>query len=155
MSYSIKQISDTSYILSHLGERKAILTKTDSGISAIGNLQTKKFSDWQDLEKHLGSIPVYETEAEESVVEVTQISGYPVKHSPVYDVSDNPVSYSKVAGSKTRFAAGYYCIRFEAGWVPAFCPKLSTLTGVDTLGPFTTKLEMTNALTNIKNKPTV
>jgi hypothetical protein len=158
MSYSIKQISDQSYILSELGTRIAILTKTEEGITAIGKLSVKQFKNWDVFEKYLGKPLEFETDNDNddnSTKETVQLSGLPVKHSPIFDTQENPVSYTKIAGSKVRYAAGYWGISFREGWVPSFCPKLSTLDNIETIGPFTSKLELNTFLSSVKNKTNI
>jgi len=157
MTYSLKQISDKSYILSEFGNRVAILTKNDQGITTIGKLPVKKFENWDIFEKYLGKSIEFEIDVEEenSDKEMLQISGLPVKHSVIFDIQENPTSYTKIQGSKIRFAAGFFGIKFEHGWTASFCPKLSTLESCEYIGPFTSKLEMSNAITNHKNRPVI
>jgi hypothetical protein len=158
MNHSIKKISDNSYILSKHGKRIAILTDSDA-ISAIGSITQKKFPSWEDLYTFLGETPkVEETESEDnSVVEASDIKGFPVKHKTVFDITEDPfITYAKNPGSKTRFVAGYICLKFAAaGWVAALNPKLNTLSEVEYLGPFKTKFEAVHAMGQEKNKPVV
>ncbi len=153
MTYSLKQISEQSYILSELGNRIAILTKTNNGITAIGKLSKKHFENWDLLEKHLGKTLVYETDNDDTnTKELIYLSGFPVKHSITYDVQENPLSYTKQEGSKIRYAPGYWGVLFDNGWTTSYCPKLSTLENVETIGPFTSKLELNTMLSSVKNR---
>jgi hypothetical protein len=77
------------------------------------------------------------------------VHGYPCKTKPfngLYDLKRKLPLYTKTEDSQSFFTAGYYCIEFENGWVPAYCPKLITLGRNNYLGPFKTKLEMTEIL---------
>lgn len=73
------------------------------------------------------------------------INGYPVDYDNPHEViiKGNALPlYSKNATSETVFAAGYYCLGFKRNWMPALCPKLSTLNTYSYSGPFKTELEM-------------
>ena len=59
----------------------------------------------------------------------------------LYDVQRKPL-FSKSNNPKSLYCAGYYCIRFEKGWVKSFCPKLITLERYEYRGPFKTDIEM-------------
>ena len=50
-----------------------------------------------------------------------------------------------------RIAAGYWGLKFANGWTPVFCPKVETTTTYESIGPFTTKVEM-NTIIAQKNK---
>ena len=50
------------------------------------------------------------------------------------------------------YAAGYYIIKFDKGWVRSFCPKLVTLEKYEHKGPFKTELEMRAELSNVNRR---
>lgn len=47
-------------------------------------------------------------------------------------------SFSKSKKSKSRFAAGYFVIKFNKKWIKSFCPKLITLDRYQHFGPYCT-----------------
>ena len=69
-------------------------------------------------------------------------------YNPVYDCKNRLPIYSKTPKSTSMYAAGYYIIKFEKGWVKSFCPKVITLQRYPYQGPFTTELEMRKQLSN-------
>lgn len=73
------------------------------------------------------------------------VRGYPVLHETVEEATgiehELPI-YVKAAGQNLIFAAGWYCLKFEKCWRPAYCPKLKTVETYQYEGPFKTKREM-------------
>lgn len=151
-SYSLKPITETNWILQENGIRIALVTKTKNNrISAIGKINQGSFKDFDDLEKFLGSELEFEKHEDEEVAELGTIRGFPVKHVGVIEVPDQELPvYKRTATSNTLYSAGYYGVNFPNGWVTSYCPKLTTLTENNHVGPFTTKLEMQNAISQIK-----
>jgi hypothetical protein len=78
---------------------------------------------------------------------VGEIGKLPTRHLNPQNPQLTPiVSYTKLPHSSVRFAAGYWGIKFDHGWVPGFCPKLETIQKYEHLGPFSTKLEMNTVI---------
>lgn len=155
--YSIKPITDKSWILSSNGEKLAVISQTSDGIILLGKIPKKKHATLDALILHLGGDveiePALEPEIEK---EAAEVNGYPIKHEVWYDVSHAPIpSYTRTKSSNTRYAAGYYALKFTNGWSPSFCPKLSTLNDYEYMGPYTTKLEMQNSISQINNLPKI
>lgn len=81
------------------------------------------------------------------------ILGYPVDFNNPHEViipGNNLPLYRKKASSEVFYCAGYYCLQCSKNWMPAFCPKLSTLESYQYLGPFKTELEMKAELARIR-----
>jgi len=155
-SARLKPVTDNSWILHDNGTRLAMIIKTADGYSAIGQLDRKQFNDLDDLEQFLGGKLAVDEPEEEKEAEAGDVEGYPIKHSTSHDIkTDAYPSYSKVQGSSIRFAAGYYGVLFAHGWVYSYCPKTTTLEENQWIGPFRTRLEMQNAITQKKNAPRV
>ena len=151
VKFNLKPITTTSWILSSGGNRLALVYHQPNGnVACMGQLERKKFDDFQDLEQYLGGTLVIEESASIDVSltdELGEIAGYPVKHDTIHDPQETPVpSYKKLANSDIRFAAGYYGVLFSNGWVAGFCPKLATLSQYKYIGPFKTKLEMNHQI---------
>jgi hypothetical protein len=84
------------------------------------------------------------------------VNGYPAKdqpHNEVYDAKQGLPMYTKTEKSKCYHAAGYYVIRFDFAWAPAYCPKVITLKRNEYRGPYKTEIEMKEQLrkANAKN----
>ena len=149
--YTMKPMTESSWILQRNGNRIALVTTKDGKLISIGKLEKNKFEDIKDLEKFLGSKIEIEQTEEESTAELGNVGGYPVKHAgavPV-DGAELPV-YKRTKNSNTEYSAGYYGIKFNHGWTASYCPKLTTLTENEFVGPFTTKLEMQNSMSQKK-----
>lgn len=148
MTYSIKQLTDNSWILLENQNRLAVLTKNIQGkIQVLGNIEKKLFDTLSDVETHLGS----KFEIEETVIqsqEIEKIRGYPIKHTAVSEVDSTELPLYKKGN--VVYTAGYYGIKFDHGWSASYCPKLLTLNSHEYIGPFTTKLEMQNSISQKK-----
>jgi hypothetical protein len=156
IEYKLKPITDTSWILHNNGERLAMIVSTNTGYNAIGQLKIKSFKTLEELEATLGGKVTIEEVAEDKEPEEGDVDGYPIKHATSADIKNEAYpSYSKIKDSNLRFAAGYYGVLFSHGWVNSFCPKTTTLEENKWIGPFRTKLEMRNAISQQKNAPKV
>lgn len=155
--YAIKPVTDTSWILTSVGEKIAVVSKTSNGIIVLGNLPKKKFKTFEEFIDNLGGDVSIEKPAEPEIEkEAGEINGYPIKHEMYYDTNSDPVpSYARTKNSAIRYAAGYYALKFTNGWSPSFCPKLSTLAEYEYLGPFKSKLEMQNSISQKNSSPNV
>ena len=152
-SYSLKPITETSWILQNEGNRVALVTKNEKELIVIGKLGKNRFSDIKDLETFLNSKIEIEKHDDEEVAELGNVNGFPVKHvSAVAVEKQNLPVYKKTATSNIFYSAGYYGIKFPNGWVSSYCPKLSTLTENEFIGPFQTKLEMQNSIIQKKRQ---
>lgn len=154
--YKLKSITENSWILHLNGNKIAMLIYANGSYKAMGTLDRKSFTDLDDLASFLGGKVSIEEPEPEADMEVADVDGYPIKHSAAYDINLGAYpSYSKTANSTTKYAAGYYGVRFHHGWVSSYCPKTSTLDENNWIGPFRTRLEMLNAITQQKNAPRV
>lgn len=98
------------------------------------------FNDVDSLKIELGEAEFVSTSR--TLTATYTAIGYPTKHpahAPLFNVVTGLPSYTISATSPTRFAAGYYCIKFhQRGWSTAFCPRVRTLDTYDYAGPFMT-----------------
>ena len=145
-------LSDQSWLLTEWGNRLGLLSNTGDGFKLIVKGYATLYSSIEQLcEKEKWTIEWVKTAEPEQQEEIF-LSHLPIKHSEANDVEMGPpVSYSKQAGSSVRFAAGYWGLRFSHAWTAAFCPKTSTLSEYEHVGPFSTKLELNTILAQ-KNK---
>ena len=151
----LKQLTDNSWIMMINGERCGIVSQTNDKLLVVGQQLKSEFLNFDQLAKKLGGKITFELPIEQqSEKEVGEINGYPIKHSNWFNTVLTPIpSYSRTQTSNARYAAGYYGVKFTNGWTPSFCPKLTTLSEYEYIGPFTTKLEMQHQI-SIKNKVT-
>ena len=156
IKFKLKPVTDTSWILLQNGTRLAMIIADGTGYKAIGTLPIKYFSSLEDMSKKLGH-PVEFEEVEKPIeLELSEVAGFPIKHNSAFDIlNDNFPSYAKTSKSSNRFAAGYYGILFNYGWVSSYCPKVSTLNEYEWIGPFKTRLEMLNAISTKKKEPKI
>jgi hypothetical protein len=85
--------------------------------------------------------------------DVRDVHGYPTScypHNPMFNLQKKLPLFTKSTDSKSLYCAGYYIIKFDKGWVKSFCPKLITIERNENKGPFKTKLEMKQVLSNVK-----
>jgi hypothetical protein len=156
-TYTIKPITETSWILNKSGEKLAIVSQTPNEIIIIGNIIKKKHKSLDDFIKYLNNdVTFEEAAAPETEKEAAEINGYPIKHEVWYDVLNEGIpSYTRTKNSAIRYAAGYYALKFTNGYSPSFCPKQSTLSEYEYLGPFKSKLEMQNSISQKNNSSNV
>ena len=83
-----------------------------------------------------------------------EIHGYTTNstpYNPMFDVKRKLPLFTKSDKSKSLYAAGYYIIKFDKGWVKSFCPKLITIERYNSKGPFKTEIEMRSELRRAKH----
>lgn len=150
--YVLKPLTDTSWILLKDGAQYALITSKNNELISFGSkLERNKFSDIEDLNKFLGSKVTIEKTEDDSVEEIGNVNSYPVKHATAIALEDQELPvYKRTANSNTLYCAGYYGVKFPNGWVQSYCPKILTLQENEFIGPFTTKLEMQNAISQKK-----
>lgn len=149
VDYTLKPMTETSWILQRDGMRLALIMAKDGQLISMGKLEKSKFKDLAELGKFLGGkVVIEEPEEDSSGEELGNIGGYPIKHNNAVPVDGSELPTYK--RGKTEHSAGYYGIKFNHGWVTSYCPKLTTLTENEYIGPFRTKLEMLNSIAQKK-----
>lgn len=149
-AYTLKPMTDSSWILQKDGVRLALVTSKDGALKTIGKLDRSDFKDIKDLEKFLAcKIEIEQPDEDSGGDEVGNIEGYPIKHQAVLQ-SESDMDLPTYKRGKTEHAAGYYGVKFKHGWVTSYCPKLTTLIENEYIGPFRSKLEMLNAISQKK-----
>ena len=136
-------MSDKFWILEDDGRKVGTLQALDTGYILILNGAKSHVQD-DELYKNY-KIKLEKKSINKSTVKVENIVfEYPsatTPHNPVWSCKENLPLYTKKPGSKSLHCAGYYIIKFDKGWVEAFCPKLVTLTKYEFKGPFKTQIE--------------
>ena len=151
--WQLKDVTDNSWILSKDGTMSALVIATPDGLKVVGNISKKLFDSVDDLNEFLGgSLTLESRESDDADAdEIGDVNGYPIKHRVAFDIVEGEIiTYTKVAKSKARYAAGYFAIEFDNGWTPSYCPRIQTVLSNTYIGPFRTKLEMQNAMSQKK-----
>jgi hypothetical protein len=146
----LKPITETSWlVLSDTDERVGLLTSSikDRYTLMVKNVK-KNFTSKQEVNDYFEEdvfSQVIEIEKEEDVKKDYFIKGFPVDFDSPFEIcipGNSLPLFSKKASSDILYSAGYYCLNFPKNWMPAYCPKLSTLQTYTYLGPFKTEKEM-------------
>lgn len=149
-----RPLTDSSWMLLVNGERSGIASKvSDGSIRILGKAMPGSYANFDEIAKVSGASVVMESPPEPVCEkESGVVDGYPVKHDTWHNIENLPVpSYTRTPKSSNRFAAGYYALHFAHGWTPSFCPRLSTLSEHEFVGPFKTKIEMQHSI-SVKGK---
>lgn len=141
-------LEDKFWILEDNGQKVGTIRSNENGVTLTVGKQNQTFKKLDELKQKMKvsftGKDVVVTEKQEH-----EVHGFPCKtkpFNPIYDLKRKLPLYTKTEGSQSFFCAGYFCIKFDNGWVPAYCPKLITLGRNEFMGPFKTKLEANEAL---------
>jgi len=160
MSIKLKPITEKSWLV--LGDtdenRIGLLTEIRDQYVLMVSGAKQQFLNRKEVNKFFNE-DVFKN-VEEPTVEVDVkkdyfISGYPVDFdnpSEVLIKGNKLPLFSKKATSEVYYSAGYYCLNFPKNWMPAYCPKLSTLETYEYTGPFKTEIEMRASLTKLRKE---
>jgi len=160
MSVKLKPITETSWLV--LGDtddtRIGLLTEIRDNYVLMAQGEKTQFLNRKEVNKFFKEDVfknVVQTEATEDVKKDYFINGYPVDFDSPNEVilkGNKLPLFSKKATSEVYYSAGYYCLHFPKNWMPAFCPKLSTLETYEFAGPFKSELEMRSNLTKLRKE---
>lgn len=160
MTVKLKPITETSWLV--LGDAEdvkiGLLTEIKDKYVLMIKGQKQQFITRKEVNKFFNEDVfknVVEETPEDSSKKDYYINGYPVDFDNPNEViikgSTLPL-FSKKATSDVYYSAGYYCLDFPKNWMPAYCPKLSTLNTYNYAGPFKTELEQRTALTRLRKE---
>ena len=160
MTVKLKPITTTSWLV--IGDteetRIGLLTEIRDQYVLMVKGEKQQFLSRKDVNKFFNENVfdnVVEAGAEDPVKKDFYINGYPVDFDNPNEViikGNKLPLFSKKATSEVYYSAGYYCLNFPKNWMPAYCPKLSTLQSYDYAGPFKTELEMRNSLNRLRKE---
>lgn len=156
----LKPITETSWLV--IGDteetKTGLLTEIRNEYILMVRGEKKKFVNRKEVNKFF-SEDVFkntaETKTEPDVKKDYFINGYPVDFDNPNEViikGNSLPLFSKKATSDVYYCAGYYCINFPKNWMPAHCPKLSTLKSYEYSGPYKTELEAKTVLTKLRKE---
>jgi hypothetical protein len=154
MSVKLKPITENSWLV--IGDTEEVKIGLLSEIQSRYVLMVKgikqQFLDRKEVNKYFNE-DIFSNMLDEVVAQESGkdffINGFPIDFSSPFEVhstsSDLPL-YSKKITSDVYYSAGYYCLSFPKNWMPAYCPKLSTLETYKFAGPYKTEIEMRSQL---------
>jgi len=160
MSVRLKPITETSWLV--LGDtdetRIGLLTEMREQYVLMAQGAKQSFLSRKEVNKYFKENVfenVIETTSESDLQKDYFINGYPVDFDGPNEViikGNKLPLFSKKATSEVYYSAGYYCLNFPKNWMPAFCPKLSTLETYEYAGPYKSELEMRSALIKLRKE---
>lgn len=164
MSTKLKPITETSWLV--LGDtddsRIGLLTEVRNQYVLMVKGKKQQFINRKEVTSYFNEDVFNNVIESAAPVEVKKdyfINGYPVDFDSPNEVlikGNKLPLFSKKATSDVYYSAGYYCLNFPKNFMPAYCPKLSTLETYGYAGPFKTEFEMRTELTKRrKEKNTV
>ncbi len=160
MSVRLKPITETSWLV--LGDtdetRIGLLTEMREQYVLMAQGAKKSFLSRKEVNKYFEEDVfenVVEAESEPNVQKDYFINGYPVDFDSPNEViikGNKLPLFSKKATSEVYYSAGYYCLHFPKNWMPAYCPKHSTLETYEYAGPFKSEIEMRSNLVKLRKE---
>ena len=147
MEMTAKPVTDHFWILEKNGERIGILQETETGVTLTAEKNRFNFKNIRQLKKEYDI--KFLTSIKNNTTNDNEVNGYPAKckpHNAVYDIQRKLPLFTKTDKSKSYHCAGYYIIKFDNGWVKAYCPKLITIQRYENQGPYRTQVEMQEQL---------
>lgn len=160
MSVKLKPITETSWLV--IGDtdetRIGLLTEIRDKYVLMAQGEKKSFLSRKEVNTYFEE-NIFDNVAEPTVEAPVQkdyyINGYPVDFNSPNEViikGNKLPLFSKKATSEVYYSAGHYCLNFPKNWMPAYCPKLSTLETYEFAGPFKTEMEMRSNLVKLRKE---
>lgn len=150
-------INEKFWILEEDGQKVGTLRKQENNKFMLSSKNgDRQFNKKDELTKLFGKsffLPASITDIIKDS-EIRDVCGFPTScfpHNPIYNIQKKLPLFTKSKSSKSLYCAGYYAIKFNKGWVQGFCPKLITIERYPYLGPYKSKLELKQVLTNDKS----
>lgn len=163
MSIKLKPITSNSWlVLNDTDEtRIGLLTEIREQYILMAQGEKKSFLCRKDVNKYFQE-DVFQNFVEDISKPTTQksyyINGYPVDFDGPNEViikGNKLPLFSKKATSEVYYSAGYYCLNFPKNWMPAYCPKLSTLELYEFAGPYKSEMEMRANLMKLRKEKNI
>lgn len=160
MSVKLKTITEKSWLV--LGDtediRIGLLTEIQDRYVLMVAGAKKQFLNRKEVNSYFNEDifkNVVEPEVQPEVKKDYFINGFPVDFDNPHEViitGNRLPLFSKKASSEVYYSAGHYCLHFPKNWMPAYCPKLSTLETYEYAGPFKTEMEMRSQLAILRKE---
>jgi len=163
MTIKLKPITETSWLV--IGDsddiKVGLLTEIRDQYILMVKGNKQQFLNRKEVNKFFNEDifeNIQESDIEEHIKKDYFIKGFPVDFDNPNEVilTGNKLPlFSKKATSDVYYSAGYYCLHFPKNWMPAYCPKLSTLEKYEYSGPHKTEFEMKTALVKLRKEKNV
>lgn len=147
-------IPNKEWLVTENEHKLGTISKEKKGYSFLRKGKSVTFKSLSEIKETLGII-AFEESIRKSISNSHDnyaIYDFPCNDKPfdpIYSLKQRLPIFSKGAKSKSKFCAGYYLIKFRAGWKKSFCPKLITLERYPYHGPFKTDEEVKSQLIKI------
>lgn len=141
-------VKNKCWIVEDSGIKIGTIMTNPDGVVYQHDQQREQFKSLKLLSDRY-NIVVEKTPAKKAPVELHSVYNFPCKNKPynvLWDVKHKLPIFTKSPKSKSFFSAGYYIVKFNNGWVKAYCPKLITLNRYPYAGPYDTLEEMQERL---------
>lgn len=142
-------VSNKFWIVERGGVKYATIQSAPDGVVFVQQNERVKFPSIKMLKDTYRIEFTKAKKDKKQPATVFSVNNYPCEHKPfniLYDASRKLPVYTKTEKSKCFFCAGHYAIKFNQTYVPAYCPKLITLTRYEHVGPFKSKEELKTRL---------
>jgi hypothetical protein len=160
MSVKLKPITETSWLV--IGDtddtRIGLLTEIRDRYVLMAKGEKRQFISRKEVNKYFKENVfdnVIDTIVEDETKKDYYINSYPVNFDSPNEViikGNKLPLFSKKAASDVYYSAGYYCLHFPKNWMPAYCPKLTTLESYEYAGPFKSEMEMRSNLVKLRKE---
>jgi len=144
------------WIIESDGERIGTLSKQDDKRYMYScTTGTEYFDDTKSFNSYIGGLKWDKDSISDGSNATKEIHGFSTSSTPynvMYNVQKKLPLFTKSKKSKSLYAAGYYIIKFDKGWVRSFCPKLVTLEKYQSKGPFKTEFTMRQELSDANKR---
>ena len=135
-------IKNKFWVVEKDGEQIATIQTSPNGIVYVKGEERESFMSIKLLKDKYSITFAKARATAKPMLNSHTVNGFPCDHKPhnaLLNVSKKLPVYTKTEKSKSFFAAGYYLVKFNVGYVVSYCPKLITLNRYKFIGPFVTQ----------------
>ena len=143
-------IKNKFWIVEDEGQKVATIQAMPGGVVYVAGDQREQFPNIKLLSNRYNIHVEPASKSAKSKSKTYDIYGFPTGSRPyneLYDVRRRLPFFTKNSKSKSFYCAGYYAIKLNDTWSQHFCPKSITVSRYPYLGPFRTKEEVQQAIT--------
>jgi hypothetical protein len=141
------QLTAKSWLLGSGTEDGGLLFNKGGSFLYLSLKKRIEFATLDDVASAFGGLSVEALRATDDAVRT--VGSYPVRHNDATVVSEQPPLYKRTNG--VVFAAGYWAVMRESGWMCVFCPKQDSIADHKAEGPFRSRLEALNRISSINH----
>ena len=148
-------VKNKFWIVEKDGQKVATIQTNPEGVTLVQNEKRENFVSIKLLTAKYSILFTKEPKKVKVPAVSFEVNGYPCNHKPLnalFNVTKKLPVFTKTAKSKSFFCAGHYLIKYNTGFLYAYCPKLITLNRYEFVGPFFTKNETKDYLKSSKGQ---